>query len=87
MSFRCLALAILLASCGPPDHSPQADCARRADEDPTVKELMTVSSANTVALLDTRPRLQEARRQAVNRCLSGMGLQPPGGVESPNRPR
>jgi hypothetical protein len=82
-----LALALLLlAFCAPPDNSPQGLCARKAAEDPTVRELEMLSGTNVDLLRQNERPLKQARQQATNRCLAAMGLQRPGGVEPIYKP-
>ena len=78
---RWLLLGLLCAACAPSENTPQGICARRAEDDPKVRELVMLSGTNQVELLNHREDLRLARRDAVNRCLSDRGIQPPGGVE------
>ncbi len=81
---RALAAVVLLAlaGCGgPPDTSPQAQCGRRADDDPQVRALLLQRTVSGAEDLNLAAAYQRARRQAVQRCLAGQGLAPSGGVE------
>ncbi len=82
MTRLALLCVLLIAACAPPDNTPQGVCARRAEEDPAVKELVMLSATNQQSMNENRYNLRLARKQAENRCLTGMGLMPPGGVEA-----
>jgi hypothetical protein len=76
-------LAAVLAACGSTDMSPQAECERKADDDPKVAEIYSRSNG-----VYTQPILSElavVKRQATLRCLRAKGLAPPGGVEPVRR--
>jgi hypothetical protein len=79
---------LLLAGCAAAvsDNSPQGICARKADDDPQVRELEMLSATNTTMLVENERPLKQARQQAINRCLVGMGVQRPGGVEPVYKP-
>ena len=86
---RALAAALLLAGplagCARPD-TPEAACARQAENDPAVRELIIKGVGNPAFLAASQEELTFARRQATVACLRSRGLAPPGGVE-PQRPR
>jgi len=76
-------VVFLLAACaGPPDATPQGICARKAEDDPQVKQLIMLSGTNTNLQRDLRQEMQDARRQATRRCLESMGIETRGGVQS-----
>ena len=82
-----LPLALGACSLGPTDNSPQAQCERQADNDPTVQAVYAgnygdYTQQGTVG----RSTLLWAKRQATQKCLQEKGIGPPGGVE-PIRPR
>ena len=82
---RALAAALLLAGCARPD-TPEAACARLAENDPVVQELIIKGAGNPAFLAASQEELAFARRQATVACLRSRGLAPPGGVE-PQRPQ
>jgi hypothetical protein len=83
----CLLVSLcLLAACGgPANNSPQGVCARQAEDDPAVKQLVMLSGTNASLEMELRPRLREARRKATNSCLAAKGIFVPGGVEAPEK--
>ena len=78
-------LGIVLAACGTADNSPQAQCERQADQDPTVRSIYRGDQGDYTQLGPARSNLMEAKRQATLKCMQQKGLAPPGGVE-PIRP-
>jgi hypothetical protein len=79
-----------LAACGgAPDTSPQGVCARTAEDDAQVKQLVMLSATNTSLEMELRPQLRDARKQAADRCLGTMGIESRGGVQrqTPALPR
>jgi len=76
-------LALLLTGCSAGDNSPQAECARQADQDPRVVEIYTrTNGAYTLTFGWGLPdELKAAKRAAVLRCMREKGLAPPGGVQ------
>jgi len=74
------ALALLLAACGA-DDTPQAQCARQANDDPKVLEVYTRTNGDYTYPWVQRDELLMARRQAEMRCMRAKGLAPPGGVQ------
>ena len=81
---RALAAALLLAGCAGAD-TPEAACARQAENDPAVRELIIKGVGNPAFLAASQEELAFTRRQATVACLRGRGLAPRGGVE-PQRP-
>ena len=79
----CCAL-LLLAHCSA-DNTPQAQCERQADQDPTVKSIYRGDQGDYTRLGPARSNLMFAKRQATIACLQAKGILPPGGVE-PVRP-
>jgi len=77
------ALALLLAACGAggSDDTPQAQCARQANDDPKVLEIYSGTSGYYTFPWSQRDELLMARRQAELRCMRAKGLVPPGGVQ------
>ena len=85
MRRRLVPLVLLvLTACGSADNSPQAQCERQANDDPTVVEINTTS--NGIYTPQVRSRLAIAKREAMLKCLRLKGLAPPGGVEPVNPP-
>jgi hypothetical protein len=81
---RLVALCLLLASCsGPASDSPEGACARQANDDPAVKELMMKAAGTQQFEWDNAPRIRMAKQDATLRCLRARGLAPKGGVERP----
>lgn len=82
MPFRFLALsvALLLGACATGD-SPQAVCARKASNDPQVRELSRQAMIQPLQAWNYYPEIEFYRRQANLRCLQDKGLATPGGVE------
>ncbi len=78
-------LALVLLSCGGTDNSPQAQCERQANDDPTVMSIYRGEQGDYTQLGPARSNLIWAKRQATLKCLRQKGLVPPGGVE-PIRP-
>ena len=82
MSGRIVAvLALLLTACGAGDNSPQAECARQADQDPKVVEIYTRTNGAYTFAWGEHDELEAAKRAAVLRCMREKGLAPPGGVQ------
>lgn len=85
---RALTLLLLLAAgglsacagqAGPP--TPQQQCAREAEDDPVVQEMIRKGLGNSNYMISTQEQLRAARRDAANRCLQRRGLMRQGGVE------
>jgi len=72
---------LLLAACGGPD-TPEAACARQANDDPEVHRLVMLSGGTPYLQQKYEGELAYLRREATLRCLRSRGLAPPGGVES-----
>jgi hypothetical protein len=74
-------VALVLASCSS-GNTPQAECERLAMQDPAVQDVYTRSNgAYIVPGTQANVDLEQAKRQAVLRCLRAKGLAPPGGVQ------
>lgn len=80
-----LALLLLLAGCGPTGNGPEAECARQAEQDPTVQSIYRGDQGDYTREGPARSNLMWAKQQAMQKCLRGKGLAPKGGVE-PIRP-
>ena len=75
-------MTLALAACSGAGGSPQAQCERDASQDPAVRTIYQRSDGYyTYGETKQRADLQEAKRQAVLRCLRAKGLVPPGGVQ------
>ena len=72
---RALAAALLAAGCAAPD-APDAACARQAENDPAVRELIVKGAGNPAFLAASQEELTFARRQAVVACLRSRGQAP-----------
>lgn len=88
---RMLALALLLSGCSasPPSAppSPEAEaCARQANEDPVVREMLAKAAGNLDWQWQNESRIRIARQDATTRCLRARGLAPMGGVERLRQP-
>ncbi len=79
-----LVLPLALAACAA-GNSPQAECERQADQDPTVRSIYRGDQGDYTQLGPARSNLMWAKRQATIKCLQAKGILPPGGVE-PVRP-
>ena len=77
-------MLLLMASCAA-DNTPQAQCARQADQDPTVLSIYRGDQGDYTQVGLARSNLLFAKRQATIACLQAKGVLPPGGVE-PVRP-
>ena len=80
-----LLLPLALFACGPTGNSPEADCTRQADRDPTVLSIYRGDQGDYTQLGPARSNLMWAKRQAYMTCMQQKGLVPPVGVE-PIRP-
>ena len=82
-----LLLPLALGACtpSPPDNSPEAQCERQADQDPTVEAIYAGNYGDYTQVGATRDLLLWSKRQATAKCLREKGLAPPGGVQ-PIRP-
>ena len=88
---------LLLAGCDaikpnppplPAPRTPQeADCQRKAQNDPTVYDFRMRQLASAWAADYYRQDYNDALRAATNRCLTAMGVALPGGVEPIKQPR
>ncbi len=84
ITFRALPFLAALAATacgGPASSTPQAQCAEKAYDDPSVKDLQIRSVSNTNTQAELQPYLKEAIADATKRCLQARGLAAPGGVE------
>lgn len=80
-----LLLPLALMSCGPTGDSPEAQCMRQADQDPTVQSIYRGDQGDYTQLGPARSDLDWAKKQAYLKCMREKGLAPPVGVE-PIRP-
>ena len=69
----------------PADDSPEARCARQADNDPRLRELRMRMISNTYLLQTLKPELENIRKKAYDQCLLTYGIGVPGGVEKPRK--
>lgn len=89
---RALALPIMivcaLAACssGPSQSPAVADCEAQANNDPTVKQLISIQSGSLNLQANGQHELDDAKRQATLNCLRAKGLISAGGVEPVMRP-
>jgi hypothetical protein len=84
-SWSVLSVLLLALSACTADDSPQVQCERQADQDPTVLSIYRGDQGDYTRLGPARSNLLWAKRQATIKCLQAKGLLPPGGVE-PVRP-
>ncbi len=77
-------MLLLMASCSA-DNTPQAQCERQADRDPTVLSIYRGDQGDYTQVGLARSNLLFAKRLATIACLQAKGVLPPGGVE-PVRP-
>jgi len=80
-----LLLPLVLIACGPTGDSPEAECMRQADRDPTVLSIYRGDQGDYTQLGPARSNLMWAKKQAYQKCMVQKGLAPPIGVE-PIRP-
>lgn len=62
------------------DNSVEGVCARQADNDPQVHQLMMLRLSSNGLSQQLEGPYNSARRQAIQSCLYGHGAAPPGGV-------
>jgi hypothetical protein len=82
------ALAAMLAlglTCCDTGNSPQEQCERQADQDPTVQSIYRGDQGDYRQVGQARSNLLWAKRMVTLKCMQQKGLAPPGGVE-PVRP-
>lgn len=80
---RLLPLLLLLTACGVPQgDSPEAKCARQAQNDPAVVEMYTGTNGIYMWSQYDQAELKALKREAETKCLQRMGLAPPGGVQA-----
>ena len=70
-----------------PRSQQEADCQRKAQDDPTVYDYRMRQLANAYSEEYYRQDYNAALRAATNRCLAALGLPLPGGVEPIKQPR
>ena len=78
-----LAGLLALTACAPAT-APMTDqdaCARQANDDPVVKELIIRGAGNPHFQMEGQDQLRAARQDAALACLRARGLVRPGGVE------
>ena len=83
---RAAMLLLLLGACsgGGEANDPQREaCARQANEDPTVREMLMKAAGTSDYEWQNSERIRLARQDATLRCLRTRGLAPKGGVERP----
>jgi hypothetical protein len=78
---RRVALCLLLTACSSGAGTPEEACARQANDDPAVKEMLMKAAGTTQFEWENEQRIKLARRDAALRCLRARGLAPKGGVE------
>jgi hypothetical protein len=81
-----MAGALTGCSSKPPADPVQAKCEKQSYDDPAVKAL-TYDRPAQVGDPVWQQQVAEARRIAINRCLTASGAAPPGGVEPVMRAR
>ena len=87
-SSALLALLLLAACSATPaplaDRSPQERaCETQADQDPAVRQTLGIAAGNLNWQWQHTSEINQAKRDAVTRCLRARGLAPRGGVEKP----
>jgi hypothetical protein len=80
-----LLLPLVLLGCGPKGDTPEAQCTRQADQDPTVLSIYRGDQGDYTQLGPARSNLMWAKKEAYTKCMREKGFEPPGGVE-PIRP-
>ena len=82
-----LAGLVVLAGCAPtaaPLRAPGTDqeaCARQANDDPVVKELIIRGAGNPHFQMEGQDQLRAAKQDAALACLRARGVVRQGGVE------
>jgi hypothetical protein len=77
-----LAVALVLGlACCDRGNSPQAECQRQAEQDPTVQSIYRGDQGDYTSVGVARSNLLWAKRMAMQKCMQEKGLAPPGGVE------
>jgi len=77
-----LLLPLALLACGQSGNSPEAECTRQAEQDPTVLSIYRGDQGDYTRIGPARSNLMWAKRQAITKCMQAKGLGPPGGVEA-----
>jgi hypothetical protein len=80
-----LLLPLALIACGPTGNSPEAECTRQAEQDPTVQSIYRGDQGNYTEIGPAHANLIWDKKQAYLKCMREKGLAPPVGVE-PIRP-
>lgn len=78
-----LATMLALTACAP-SPAPTTDkdaCARQANDDPVVKELITRGAGNPHFQVEGQDQLRAAKQDAALACLRARGVVRQGGVE------
>ncbi len=78
-------LPLVLLACAPRGDTPEAQCTRQADQDPTVLSIYRGDQGDYTQLGPARSNLLWAKKQAYTKCMQAKGFEPAGGVE-PIRP-
>jgi hypothetical protein len=77
---------LLVAACGPTGDSPEAQCERQADQDPTVQSIYRGDQGDYTQIGIARANLRWAKQEATQKCLQQKGLLPKGGVQAVRPP-
>jgi hypothetical protein len=81
-----LLLPLLLIACAHMGDSPEAECARQADRDPTVLSIYRGDQGDYTQIGPARTNLMLAKKEAITKCMQAKGLAPPGSGVQPIRP-
>ncbi len=78
-----VAVPLLVAACA--SNAPPAvrACRARANDDPTVRQLLAASAGSETFAKNHYAELRDAQHVATLACLRKRGLAAPGGVEAP----
>ena len=77
-----LLLPLALIACGPSGTGPDAECARQAEQDPTVLSIYRGNQGDYTQIGPARTNLMLAKKEAIAKCMQARGLAGPGGVQA-----
>jgi len=74
-------LSLVACSVGGEPQTDQEACARQANDDPVVKELIIRGAGNPHFQMEGQDQLRATKQDAMLACLRARGVVRPGGVE------
>ena len=81
LAFAAAGLLGGLGACADQPVNDQEICARQAENDPAVKELIMKGAGSEHFQLEAQDKLRAAKQDATVACLRTRGVGRPGGVE------